>query len=125
MEEILALVLEAKNELRDELGMSEPDHPDRHKAANVMLNAALKAYKSENYEEALRLFRKLQKTLEKYNLWRSMWGELCITRASCCYEIGNARGAQAACNQARDYEPDNQKLRKYAGDWGLKWSEGN
>ncbi len=119
LDEIMALVLQAKADLARQVGWEDVAAKEQAKAAQWNLSAAVGAAQQGDYQEALRLFDSLQKILEDGNLLPSEWAEIYLAQAICHARLGNKRAMKRAWKKASQLEPDNDTLRQVAARLGL------
>jgi len=119
MDEIMGLVSQAKSELAEEIGLEDTAIQERVKAARYNLDAAVAATRQGEYREALRLFDKLQRTLQEGGLLESEWAEIYVAQAICHARMGDERATRRVWQRANELEPNNEKLKKIAIRLGL------
>lgn len=118
-DEILALVSQTKTDLAKQIGWQDVAIKEQAKTARWQLSAALGAAQNGDYQDALRLFDALQKTLQDANLLSSEWAEIHLARAICYARLGEKRAMKRAWNKAQALEPDNEILKETAIRLGL------
>jgi tetratricopeptide (TPR) repeat protein len=119
MDEIMGLVSQAKSDLAREIGLEDAATQERVKAARYNLDAAVAAARQGEYHEALRLFTKLQRTLEEGGLLESEWAEIYVAQAICHARLGDMGATRRVWQKANALEPDNEELKRIAVRLGL------
>jgi tetratricopeptide (TPR) repeat protein len=119
MDEIMGLVSQAKSDLAREIGLEDTATQERVKAAKYNLDAAVAAARQGEYREALRLFAKLQRTLEEGGLLESEWAEIYVAQGIYHARLGDMRATRQVWQKANALEPDNEKLKRIAVRLGL------